>query len=133
MKTVNYKFLYVISLTMLLFLCSRLRAQELARYVETMAGTGSAITKAELKHAKGDALNANTIPIIKLPNGKHFENSCKNKSLKNSFIGSVSLNGKAFVNNYITYEQITSGGKLEIVLQDTPGKNWAVCSENQPK
>jgi len=70
---------------------------------------------------------------IKLANGNQFEISCKNKSFKNSFIGSVSLNGKAFENNYITYEQIIAGGKLEIVLQDTPGKNWAVIPEHQPK
>jgi len=44
---------------------------------------------------------------------------------QNSFIGSVSLNGKAFANNYITYEQITAGSKFEIVLQNTREKNWA--------
>ena len=54
-----------------------------------------------------------------------IRNYMQKQEPQNSFIGSVSLNGKAFANNYITYEQITAGSKFEIVLQNTREKNWA--------
>lgn len=46
---------------------ARLSAQNLVRYVQPLAGTAPATTKAALKHGSGTELNANTIPSVTVP------------------------------------------------------------------
>lgn len=44
-----------------------IHAQSLVQYVQPMAGTATATTKAALKHGAGSELNANTIPAVTTP------------------------------------------------------------------
>lgn len=53
--------------TGLVILGLQVRAQQLSQYIQPMAGSGAATTPAALKHAKGDALFANTIPAVTTP------------------------------------------------------------------
>ena len=47
--------------------CSKMQAQDLVSFVQPLAGTAPATTKAALKHGEGTELNANTIPAVTLP------------------------------------------------------------------
>jgi predicted alpha-1,2-mannosidase len=62
---------------------------------------------------------------IQLPDGKTFTVNAKNCSKKNKYIQSARLNGKEFNRAWITHSEITTGGKLDFVMGDTPNKNWA--------
>jgi len=70
----------------------------------------------------------------KLPKGKSFEIKTENFNLKNKYIKSVTLNGKAFKRNYITQDDILAGGVLKIEASATPVKlsdteNWISALE----
>lgn len=76
-------------------------------------------------------LNVPLFPSItyQLPKGKSFKIETENFSLKNKYIKSVTLNGKAFKRNYITQEDIFAGGVLKINASPLPVKisdtaNW---------
>lgn len=70
---------------------------------------------------------------ITLQNDKKFEIICHKPGPKSMYIRSVKLNGKIMPNNFIRYNDIRNGGKLDIYLNDQPGNNWAVKPVNQPK
>lgn len=70
---------------------------------------------------------------ITLQNGKKFEIICHKPGPKSMYIHSVKLNGKMMPDNFIRYNDIRNGGKLDIYLNDQPGNNWAVKPVNQPK
>lgn len=70
---------------------------------------------------------------ITLQNGKKFEIICHKPGPKSMYIRSVKLNGKIMSNNFIRYNDISNGGKLDIYLNDQPGNNWAVKPVNQPE
>ncbi|WP_316805106.1 glycoside hydrolase domain-containing protein [Pedobacter nototheniae] len=76
-------------------------------------------------------LNVPLFPSITyhLPKGKTFKVMTENFSLKNKYIKSVSLNGKPLPRNYITQDDINSGGELKIISSAIPVKtpdtaNW---------
>lgn len=52
-----------------------------------------------------------------------FKIHVRGNSLQNIYIHSVTLNGEPLKERYITYEQIASGGTLEIQMGDSP-HNW---------
>ena len=56
-------------------------------------------------------------------NGKKLSVSVKNFSDKNLYIKSVELNGKVLGRNWITQEEIMSGGKLVFTATDQPQEN----------
>ena len=57
---------------------------------------------------------------IRLANGKIFEIITHKKNSEDSYIQSIRLNGKPHVVNTIRYADIMNGGRLEIVLGNTP-------------
>ncbi|MDR1896147.1 MAG: GH92 family glycosyl hydrolase [Prevotellaceae bacterium] len=59
-----------------------------------------------------------------LPNGKTFTVEVINNSPKNVDIGSVSLNGQAYNQWYINYEDLMKGGKLEIKMGEEIKLKW---------
>ncbi|BAV07920.1 alpha-1,2-mannosidase, putative [Filimonas lacunae] len=69
---------------------------------------------------------------IKLANGKSFTVKTKKQSATSLYIKQVKLNGKQIATNYITYAQITSGGLLEVYLQDKPDTAWGAAVAAQP-
>ena len=50
--------------------------------------------------------------VINLPNGKTFSVITKNNSKENVYIQSVTLNGEAYTERFITHQQIMDGGEL---------------------
>ena len=70
-----------------------------------------------------------------LPKAKTFRIETENFDLKNKYIQAVFLNGKPFKRNYITQEEINTGGILKIVAAADPVKisdteNWISSIEN---
>ena len=62
---------------------------------------------------------------IRLENGKTFSVEAPNVSPENIYIQKIILNGKPYTKNYITHQDIVSGGKLEFVMGKTPNKKMA--------
>ena len=59
---------------------------------------------------------------LHLANGREFRIVAHGNSPENRYIESVSLNGKPYKENYITYEDIRRGGVLEFVMTDKKTK-----------
>lgn len=68
---------------------------------------------------------------VQLPAGKMMEIKAENISDKNIYIQLASLNGKPFVNNYITHKQLLDGGTLTFKMGAKPSK-WGVKAVNRP-
>ncbi len=107
----------------------KISAQSMVGYIEPMAGTGSATTKAALKHAKGDALNANTIPAVTTPfamtqwtpQTQTSENKCippyfYNDNVFNGIRGSHWLSGSC-TQDYGSVTVMPISGKLETAAE----------------
>ena len=56
--------------------------------------------------------------------GKQFIIKTKNNSPENRYIQSATLNGQAWDKFWFYHETFAKGGNLEIVLGNTPNKNW---------
>ena len=69
---------------------------------------------------------------VKLENGKEFVVIAKNNSPKNIYIQSAQLNGIPYDRNFIRYEDIIQGGKLEFVMGASPNMNRGVSIESRP-
>ncbi len=70
-----------------------------------------------------------TAPIFKevnlnLATGKTFKISVRNYNKDHFYVKSVTLNGKPLNRNWLTHEELTSGGNLIIETADTPNKDW---------
>lgn len=70
---------------------------------------------------------------IRLPKAKIFQIVTHKSSATAMYIHRVNLNGKIMPRNFITYNNIMQGGKLEIYLQDTPDKGYASSAKDQPQ
>lgn len=68
---------------------------------------------------------------VKLGNGKILTITA-NQPEKNTYITSVSLNGKEIKHCYITYDQLMQGGTLDFTLSATPDKRWGTAPEYAP-
>src|SRR5690606_32663838 len=69
---------------------------------------------------------------VKLENGKEFVVTAKNNSRQNVYIQSAKLNGVPYDKNFIQYEDIIQGGKLEFVMGASPNMNRGVSIESRP-
>lgn len=69
---------------------------------------------------------------ISMPGGKVFSVVCHKASPKAQYISKVTLGGKPMSKNYITYDMLKQGGKLDIYLQDAPDKKWGTKPAMQP-
>lgn len=58
--------------------------------------------------------------VLHLPDNKSFSIIAENLSAENKYIQRVELNGKPHEKNYITHEDILSGGTLVFVMTDKP-------------
>jgi len=70
-----------------------------------------------------------TAPIFKevnlnLATGKNFKISVKNYNKDHFYVKSATFNGKPLNRNWLTHEELTSGGDLIIETADTPNKDW---------
>jgi len=60
---------------------------------------------------------------LQLPGGKNWEIVCHKTTSTAMYIQRIQLNGKLYDKNFITYQQIIRGGKMEIWLIEKPG-SW---------
>lgn len=67
---------------------------------------------------------------INLENGQKFTVIAKNASAENIYIQSAKLNGEIYNKNYISHDDIISGGKLEFIMGSEPNKAWASDTES---
>ena len=59
---------------------------------------------------------------LHLPDGKTFTIKAKDLSAENKFIQSAKLNGKPLTEPFLTHEQLTAGGTLELKMVNKPNK-----------
>jgi predicted alpha-1,2-mannosidase len=64
--------------------------------------------------------------------GKQFTVVAHDNSPKNAYIQSAKLNGQELNRAWLTYDEITGGGTLEVVMGSEPNENWASRPENLP-
>jgi len=69
---------------------------------------------------------------LNLENGNVFVIEAENNSPDHVFIESATLNGKELLRNWITYEEITQGGKLHLKMSDQPNKQRGIRDEDLP-
>ena len=62
--------------------------------------------------------------ILNLATGKTFKISVRIYNKDHFYVKSVTLNGKPLNRNWLTHEELTSGGNLIIETADTPNKDW---------
>lgn len=67
-----------------------------------------------------------------MPNGRKFMVTTENNSAKNSYIQSVELNGKPYLNSYIAYDDIVRGGTLKFVMGPQPSYDFGSAPEHRP-
>ncbi|MDY4089625.1 glycoside hydrolase family 92 protein, partial [Alistipes finegoldii] len=70
--------------------------------------------------------------VLNMPNGRKFMVTTENNSAKNSYIQSVELNGKPYLNSYIAYEDIVRGGTLKFVMGPQPNYDFGCAPEHRP-
>ncbi len=69
---------------------------------------------------------------LKLENDNQFVITAEENSLSNFYIQSATLNGKSYNHNYINFEDIQKGGKLNFNLANKPNNEWGNQPENAP-
>jgi len=68
----------------------------------------------------------------KYQKGKSFTVSAANNSAENIYIQSAKLNGKPLDRAWLRYEEVASGGKLELQMSATPNQNWGSAPDELP-
>ena len=63
---------------------------------------------------------------IGLPDSKTLQIVTHKKSKDSGYITSVKWNGRIYHKNYLTYEKLMQGGKIEVELQDEPDTTWGI-------
>ena len=69
---------------------------------------------------------------ITLANGNQFVVIAQNLSNKNRYVQLAKLNGKPYNKSFINHKVISSGGKLELFMDDRPSDNWGTHEEDLP-
>lgn len=69
---------------------------------------------------------------IHLSNGNVFEIIAKGVSDKNKYIQSAVLNNVEWTKPWFSHRDIINGGRLVLIMGDTPNKNWGSCEKAVP-
>lgn len=69
---------------------------------------------------------------VHFENGKQLVIEAKNNASDRPYIQSASLNGQPFTRTWLTYKELTDGGKLSFVMGKEPNKKWGVKPEDRP-
>ena len=64
--------------------------------------------------------------------GRTFTVVAENNSAKNVYIQSAKLNGNRLNRAWLTYDEITTGGSLELTMGSEPNRQWASAPESLP-
>ena len=70
--------------------------------------------------------------VISFENGKKIVISAPGNSSRNIYVKEASYNGKKLNVNYITHEQLVSGGKLNFIMSPLPDKDRGTSPEAYP-
>jgi putative alpha-1,2-mannosidase len=62
--------------------------------------------------------------LIHLDNGKTFSLIAHHSSVINKYIQSATLNGKKLDRPWFSYQDLVSGGRLELEMGPQPNKMW---------
>lgn len=65
--------------------------------------------------------------------GGTFTITAENNSPKNIYIQSATLNAKPLNRCWMNYEEIVSGGHLDLVLGPRPNQNWGLAANTEPQ
>jgi predicted alpha-1,2-mannosidase len=69
---------------------------------------------------------------LQLENGNKFVINASNNSASNKYLQSVSMNGKAWNNNWVDHFDIMKGGRLDIKMSDVPNKQRGINNKAFP-
>ncbi|MDF7815018.1 GH92 family glycosyl hydrolase [Hymenobacter sp. YC55] len=69
---------------------------------------------------------------ITLEDGKKFIIDAQNNSKDNLYIQSASLNDKPYSHNWLTYQDISKGGRLSFIMANTPALNRGTAPDDKP-
>jgi len=69
---------------------------------------------------------------LNLENGKKFVIDAPANDKDHVYIQSAALNGKNFTKNYITYDELTNGGELKLVMSDKPNQTRGTGAQDKP-
>ncbi len=70
--------------------------------------------------------------VIHLPNGNDIEIKAENNSSSRRYIDSLNLNGKDYQHNFLEYETLKAGAKLDFQMAKEPNLNRGINEENKP-
>ena len=70
---------------------------------------------------------------LNLPKGRKFTVKATNNTCANMYIQAVRLNGKPYLNTYITHNDILQGGILEFDMGPEPNREFGHAHENRPR
>ena len=70
--------------------------------------------------------------VLNVGNGRTFRIIVHNNSDQNIYVQSAKLNGKRYSKSYLSFEDITKGGTLELQMGSTPSKKWGVKKKYRP-
>ena len=70
---------------------------------------------------------------IEVAEGTTFSVVAKNRTSKNIYIQSATLNGQPYTKSYITYSDIQKGGTLEFTMGDQPNKAFGAAAADRPQ
>jgi len=69
---------------------------------------------------------------LNLESGKTIRISAENNNKTNRYIQSMTLGGQPYTKNYLTYETLTKGCDIKVVMSDTPNKSRGIDSQDAP-
>jgi predicted alpha-1,2-mannosidase len=69
---------------------------------------------------------------LNLANGKNIVINARNNDIDNRYINSVTLNGKVYIKNYLTHEDLLKGGVINFNMSLKPNKQRNIRSDSYP-
>ncbi|QNE40218.1 glycoside hydrolase family 92 protein [Hymenobacter sp. NBH84] len=69
---------------------------------------------------------------LTLENGRQFVMEAQNNTQRNVYIQSATLNGQPYSHHWLTYGDLTKGGKLTFQMADTPALTRGTAPEDAP-
>ena len=70
--------------------------------------------------------------VINLENGKKVRIFANDNKAENRYISSLKLNGDDYQNNFLKYDELMKGAKLQFTMTSEPNKSRGIAEENKP-
>ena len=69
---------------------------------------------------------------VKLENGNRFEINTPNNQPSRRYISAMKLNGEDYTKNYLSYQDLLKGAKIDVEMSDTPNKKRGINKSDYP-